>query len=369
MAQPAGSTHPFSVRDMLAMDRITDPQVSPDGKFVVFAVRQTDLDANCGRTHLWIVSTDGTGLRRLTSHPESDSNPRWGPDSRTIWFVSGRSGSSQVWKIAVDGGEAEQVTKEPLDVGNLLVCPDGKYIAYTMEVFPDGKTVQDTKSRLDEREKSKATGRVYESLFVRHWDTWEDGRRSHLFVRPVAGGDAVDVMQGMDADTPSQPFGGPEEIAFTPDGKGIVFAARNVGRGEAWSTNFDLYYAPVDGSAAPRCLTEENKAWDTLSGLLARRQDAGLSGDEPAGLRVRSVPDRPAGLAQWPDTRPGADLGSQCLGDRLVRRRQEPLRHRRRYGAGVPVLPRCQERHQSGRWSRRGPSTPSARPATELSTA
>jgi len=269
VAQPVGSTHPFSVRDMLAMDRVTDPQVAPDGKFVVFAVRRTDLDANSGRTHLWIVSTDGTGLRQLTSSPESDSNPRWSPDGRTVWFVSSRSGSSQVWKIAVDGGEAEQVTKEPLEVGNLLVCPNGRYLAYTMEVFPDAKTVPDTKNRLDEREKSKATGRVYESLFVRHWDTWEDGRRSHLFVRPVAGGDAVDVTRGMDADTPSQPFGGPEEMAFTPDGRGIVFSARSAGRQEAWSTNFDLYYAPVDGSAAPRNLTEENKAWDSYPAFSA----------------------------------------------------------------------------------------------------
>ncbi len=264
LAQPAtSSTHPFSVHDMLAMDRITDPQVAPDGKSVAFVVRQTDLDANKGRTDLWIVATDGTGLRRLTSHPEADSNPRWGPDSRTIWFLSSRSGSSQVWKISADGGEAEQVTKEPLDAGNLLVSRDGKYLAYTMEVFPDAKTPQDTKSRLEEREKKKATGRIYASLFVRHWDTWEDGRRSHLFVRPVAGGEAVDLMRGMDADTPSLPFGGPEEIAFTPDSKGIVFAAKNAGRTEAWSTNFDLYYAPVDGSATPKCLTEDNKAWDT----------------------------------------------------------------------------------------------------------
>ena len=106
------------------------------------------------------------------------------------------------------------------------------------------------------RTRARPPGGSTSRLFVRHWDTWEDGRRSHLFVRPVAGGDAVDVMKGMDADTPSQPFGGPEEIAFTPDGKGIVFAARDVGRAEAWSTDFDLYYAPVDGSAAPKCLTE-----------------------------------------------------------------------------------------------------------------
>jgi dipeptidyl aminopeptidase/acylaminoacyl peptidase len=265
---------PFSVRDLQAVDRITDPQVAPDGKFVVFVVRETDLEANLGRTDLWIVSTDGTGLRRLTSHPESDSNPRWGPDGRTIWFLSSRSGSSQVWRIAVDGGEAAQMTNEPLDVGNLVVAPDGQHIAYTMEVFPDDKTVQDTKVRLEKLEKRKATGRVYESLFVRHWDAWEDGRRSHLFVKHVRKDftpydrlsmtvRSVDVMKGMDADTPSQPFGGPEEIAFTPDSTGIVFTAKNVGREEAWSTNFDLYYAPANAERAPRCLTGDNQAWDS----------------------------------------------------------------------------------------------------------
>jgi dipeptidyl aminopeptidase/acylaminoacyl peptidase len=256
-------THPFGVHDMLAMDRISEPQVSPDGKWVAFVVRQTDLEANCGRNDLWLVSTDGTGLRRLTSHPQSDTNPRWGPDSRTIWFVSDRAGSAQVWRIALDGGEAEQITREPLDVANLLVSPDGKSIAYTMEVFPDGPTVQATKDRLDERSKDKATGRIYEQLFVRHWDTWEDGRRWHLFVRPAAGGEAVDVMRGMEADTPSQPFGGPEEITFTPDGRGVVFTAKNVGRSEAWSTDFNLYFAPIDGSQPPKCLTQENEAWDT----------------------------------------------------------------------------------------------------------
>ena len=262
-AVPEPATHPFSVHDMLAMDRISDPQVAPDGRHVAFVVQQTDLEANRGRTDLWLVSPDGTGLRRLTSHPESDSNPRWGPDSRTIWFLSSRSGTSQVWRISIDGGEAEQMTKEPLDVSNLVVSPDGKHLAYTIEVFCDCKTVQATKDRLDEQAKNKATGRLYDRLFVRHWDTWEDGRRSHLFVRPLAGGEAVDVMDDMHADAPSQPFGGPEEIAFTPDGQGVIFAARSVGREEAWSTDFDLYYAPVDGSQPPKCLTDENDAWDT----------------------------------------------------------------------------------------------------------
>ncbi|GAF78929.1 unnamed protein product, partial [marine sediment metagenome] len=118
-------THPFSVHDMLTMDRLSDPQVSPDGKWIVFVLRQTDLQANKGRTDLWLVGTDGTDLHRLTSHPEGDSNPRWTPDSKSVFFISTRSDSAQVWRIRIDGGEAQQVTNLPLDIGNLLVSPNG----------------------------------------------------------------------------------------------------------------------------------------------------------------------------------------------------------------------------------------------------
>lgn len=259
----AQQMHPFSIHDMLAMDRISDSQVSPDGQWIAFVVRTTDLEANRGRTDLWLVGRDGAGLRQLTSHPDSDSNPRWGPDSRSVWFLSSRSGSSQVWRIAIDGGEARQMTVEPLDVGNLIVSPDGRHIGFTMEVFPDCPTAQATKDRLDAIAKRKDSGRVYERVLVRHWDTWKDGRRSHLFVRPAEGGQAVNVMAGMDADTPSIPFGGPEEMTFSPDGRGVVFSAKDVGREEAWSTNFDLFYSPIDGSQAPKCLTQENEALDT----------------------------------------------------------------------------------------------------------
>jgi len=256
-------THPFSIHDMLAMDRISDPQVSPDGKWIVFTLRTTDLEANKGRTDLWLVGVDGKGLRRLTTHPAGDFNPRWSPCGKLICFLSTRSGSSQIWRIRVSGGEAKQVTDLPLDIGNLLVSPDGNHIAFTMDVFPRHSSPECTKKKLDEIASRKRTGRIYEKIFIRHWDTWKDGRRSHVFVIPTKGGEARDVMPGMDADTPSKPFGGPEEITFTPDGKGLVFTARDVGREEPWSTDFDLYYVPIDGSKPPKCLTEKNEAWDT----------------------------------------------------------------------------------------------------------
>lgn len=263
-AEAIKNTHPFSVHDMLAMDRIQDPQASPDGRQIVFVLSKTDLDANRRRTDLWLVNTDGTGLRQLTVHPASDFHPRWAPNGKEIWFLSTRAGSSQVYKMPVDGGEPERVTNLPLDVGVFLLSPDGSQLAVTMEVFPDCQTVECTVKRLDELSKRKATGRIYEKLFIRHWDAWKDGRRSHLFVMPVGGTSAADVMKGMDADTPSKPFGGAEEITFTPDGRSLIFTARDVGREEAWSTDFDLYLVPADGSQPPRCLTEANKAWDTM---------------------------------------------------------------------------------------------------------
>jgi len=259
----ADESRPFSIHDMLAMDRIGDWQVSPDGRLAVFALSVTDLDANRRRSRLWLVGTDGAALRPLTSHPAGDAHPRWSPDGKSVLFLTSRSGSNQVWRIAVDGGEAEQVTQVPLDVGSFAVSPDGRTLVLSLEVFPDGNTLDDTVQRLDEARKQKASGRVYDQLLVRHWDTWRDGRRSHLFALPLAGGQAVDLMRGMDADVPSKPFGGAEDYTFTPDSSGVVFAAKDAGREEAWSTNFDLWYVPLDASAAPRRLTADNLAWDT----------------------------------------------------------------------------------------------------------
>ncbi len=262
LAAPA--THPFSVRDLVMMDRISSPVVSPDGRTVVFLLRQTDLEANKGRTHLWAVATDGTGLRQLTTATASDDSPTFSPDGTSLYFLSGRSGSSQVWRLPLGGGEAEQVTRLPLDVDSFRLSRDGKLLALGMAVFPDCTDLACTKARLDERAASKASGRIYDHLFIRHWDTWEDGRRNHVLVVPVAGGTPVDLLKGMEADAPSKPFGGNEEYTFTPDGKGVVFTTKNLRPSEeAWSTNFDLFYAPVDGSAAPRDLTASNPATDT----------------------------------------------------------------------------------------------------------
>lgn len=296
----ASESNPFGVRDLVAFDRISEPAVSPDGKSVVFTVSALDLDANKRRTDLWIVGIDGSNPRQITRDPASDTSPVWSPDGKWIWFLSSRSGSSQVWKIPTDGGEARQAAKLPLDVGSFRLSPDGTKLAVSMEVFP-GATLDETVKRLEEKGKSKASGRLYDRLLYRHWDTWKDGRRSHLFVLPSEGGDAVDVMKEMDADAPSKPFGGSDEYTFTKDGKSLVFTARDVGREEAWSTNLDLFVAPSDGSSPPRKLTADNAATDTQpafspDGKTLTWLAMSRAGYEADRFRVM--------VAAWPDGKP-----------------------------------------------------------------
>ncbi|MEM7356964.1 MAG: S9 family peptidase [Acidobacteriota bacterium] len=264
-AEPA--THPFNADDLVGMARLSSPQVSPDGRSLVYVLRTTDLEANRGRTDLWMVGVDGSAPRRLTSNPAGDSSPRFAPDGKSLYFLSSRSGSSQVWRLRLDGGEAEPITELPLDVGNFVLSPDGRQLAVTLEVFVDCKDLDCTVQRLEETKDAATSGRVYDQLFIRHWDTWKDGRRSHLFVLPLdaqgaVAGEPVDLTAGLDADVPSKPFGGAGEIAFTPDSQGLVFAARDAGTEEPWSTDFNLYHVRLDGET-PRDRLTPSSAWDT----------------------------------------------------------------------------------------------------------
>ncbi|MDN4055338.1 S9 family peptidase [Massilia sp. YIM B02763] len=268
VAAPRG----FTVEDMVAMDRVGTPVVSPDGSRIVYTVRGTDVAKNKGHTDLYLVDLKAARPtpQRLTSHAASSTDPEWSGKGDAIYFLSTRSGSSQVWRLPLKGdkaGEPVRVTDLPLDVDNFRVSPTGDRIALSMAVFRDCADLACTKSRMDAKAKDKATGMVYDRLFVRHWDTWADGRNAVLYSLPLdasgkAAGTPVSLSGTLDGDVPSKPFGDREEYRFSPDGKTIVFSVRIAGKTEAWSTNFDLYTVPAAGGQAPRNLTADNPAWD-----------------------------------------------------------------------------------------------------------
>jgi dipeptidyl aminopeptidase/acylaminoacyl peptidase len=248
------AARPFTARDLVSLDRLSDPQLAPDGSAIAYVVSHS----------LWFVrSLPGAPSGRLVS---GASSPRWSHTGDAIYFLSNRSGSEQIWRTDRIGAHVVQVTHLPLDVEAYRLSPDGSRLVVALAVFPECPTLACTVNRKAAAAKSKASGTLYTHLFIRHWDTWADGTRNHLFSLALRGdavtGTPVSLMRSFDGDSPSKPFGGDEEFAISPNGRTVVFTARLAGKSEPWSTNFDLYEVPIDGSSAPRDLTADNPAWD-----------------------------------------------------------------------------------------------------------
>ncbi|WP_448243426.1 prolyl oligopeptidase family serine peptidase [Pseudoxanthomonas mexicana] len=263
----------LDVRDLQKLDRVSSPVLSPDGSTVVFAKRIVDADVVKASSSLWVrnlLTRDMAPPKRLTPEGWNVNSPSFSPDGKTVYFLSAKSGTQQLYAMPLVGGAPRQLTAFALDVASYKVSPDGTRVLFSTDTFADCKAdFACTKKRLDDTAAKKSSGAVYDGLFVRHWDTWADGRRSRLFVaalpeskaKPVSS--ATSLTDRLDGDAPSKPFGGADEYTWSPDGASVVAAIRVAGKGEAWSTNFDLYQVAADGSSAPVNLTASNPAWDT----------------------------------------------------------------------------------------------------------
>jgi dipeptidyl aminopeptidase/acylaminoacyl peptidase len=268
------AAHPFDVHDLVMMNRVSDPQLSPDGKHVAFTMRETDYAANKGSNGIWTLDLSAKDAKpvRLTDKDTSASSPRWSADGKSIYYLAQAKGDeyTRVWRMAATPGSAAQSeTPWPADINTFKLSPDGTTMLLSIDVFEDCAERLCTK-RPPQAGVEKTTGKIYDRLFVRHWDTWSDGRRSQLYLAPALsprGGKAMVALprllsRGIDGDIPSKPFGDDSEFAFSPDGKTVYFDVRIAGNSEPWSTNFDVYSVPADASSAPKNLTAGNKAWD-----------------------------------------------------------------------------------------------------------
>lgn len=221
------------------LGRVGEPRLSPDGSHLAYVVRTYDLAADKGTAQVFLRNLQSGAERQLTREG-SNSSPMWAPDGSALAVVSTRSGSPQIWRIPFTGGDPMPVTDHPGGVGNASWSPDGAHFAFTAQVKLD-PDVHDRHPDLP-----KADALLYDDLMVRHWDAWKDGTYSHLFVVPAAGGKAKDLMPDEKVDTPLQPFGGGEQIAWTRDGKALIYTAKRVADPEA-STDSGLYHVSIDG--------------------------------------------------------------------------------------------------------------------------
>ena len=247
---------PFTARDLAMLDRVTDPQVSPDGRYVAYVVRSTDWAANYGVGSIWILDRRAPSLpaRILAISEKPATSPRWSPDGRSLYFLSARTGVQQVWRTDADGAVATQVTNLPLSVVNYRLSPDGATLVLALGVFPDCDTLACTKGRLEAKAVSRVSATTFDRLPLVIWDDWQEGERTRLFaVRLDAEGAATPeptpLMKGFDTDAPDKPFGDDTDYAV---GAGrVVFSALPPGAVWGVAAHYRLYAAPLDGSAAP----------------------------------------------------------------------------------------------------------------------
>jgi len=245
---PTAAAPRFTATEMMKLKRLADPQVSPDGSQVAFALTEIDLAGGKRNTDVWVVPVSGGEPRRLTSSPASDSSARFRPDGRQLGFLSTRDGASQVWALDLAGGEPRKLTS--LATGaDAFAWLDGRRLLVRTEVFPECGADDACNAKKLAAAGQPSSARVYDELFVRHWDTWEDGRRNHLLVVPVDGATAIDLTPGGD-DAPPFSLGG-EDWAVSADGQEACFSRKDA-KDEAWSTNGDVFVVPTAGGSPRR---------------------------------------------------------------------------------------------------------------------
>lgn len=243
--------------DFAAVRGVSDPQISPSGASVLYAVRTTDVPNNKRTTVTYLVPTAGGAPRQFPSASVNASEARWSPDGNSVAYIGG----GQLWIVAADGSSARKITSLNGGASGPLWSPVGDRIAFVSSVYPDCTNDTCNIARAAKEDSSKVKAHIADNLMYRHWTAWASDTRSHLFVVTTSGGAPTDVTRGARYDVPPGPFGGSEGYAFSPDGREIAYTAKDQGREDAWITDVNVYTVPSTGGAAT-VITAANRGAD-----------------------------------------------------------------------------------------------------------
>jgi dipeptidyl aminopeptidase/acylaminoacyl peptidase len=251
---------PFAAKDLALLDRVSDPRISPDARFVAYNLRSTDWDGNHGFNALWVIDRGAANSapRLVRDEEKSSTAPRWSADGQWLYFLSSRSGSTQVWRTPAKGGESRQVTKLPLDVSLYRLAPDGHTLVAAINVHSECDTLACSKAKDEAKAKEKSSGTVYDTATPRFWDTYLDGRYIGLFAVRLNGDDAptdaVPLTRNYQADIVGRPDGDDSSFVVAEDGSAVIFSARPSGSAQGLGDPSSLYTVPLDGGKVPQRL-------------------------------------------------------------------------------------------------------------------
>ena len=226
------------------LGRVSDAQLSPDGKQILFGITYYDLKENKGNRDLYTISINGGIPIKVTEFKGSEFNGIWRPDGKKIGFLTAEGGSVQIWEMNPDGSGKTKITNLEEGINGFSYSPDMKNILYIKDVKLD-KTVNEVYTDLP-----LANARIIDDLMYRHWDSWSDFSYSHIFYAPYQEnsiGEPIDIMKNERFDSPLTPDGGLEQINWSPNGNMIAFTCKKmIGKEDAISTNSDIYIYHLD---------------------------------------------------------------------------------------------------------------------------
>jgi dipeptidyl aminopeptidase/acylaminoacyl peptidase len=249
----------FTIEDLYRIKNVSSLQLSPDGKSLVYVVSTSDLPRARRANRIWMMDIDGKNAKEITT--QNAFSPQFFPDG-TLAFQSVKDGNVQLFMMPAKGGEWKQLTNVSTGVSDYLLSPDGKFVAFISDVYPECKGDDACNQRIAERwEKGPLRAHMADELLYRHWTEWKDGKRTHTFLLNTETGDVRDLTPG-NFDSPPFDVSGSIRCAFSPDGKELAFMS-NHDKDQASSTNGDVWLLSLtDANAKPRNITETNKAYD-----------------------------------------------------------------------------------------------------------